>query len=111
MTDPHLIRIPINNPALDRAFTKAMRGKPMPPPGSAVPKTKAEFDAMVAEAERDLRPARIGRPRKGTRGAITRTRSIRAPEDLWARVEALAQTKGITANQATVLALEHLLAE
>jgi len=108
----HIIRVtPIKNPALDRALTKAMKGKDMPKPGSAIPKTKAEFDRMVREAEAPLRAAKRGRPRAGTRGPITRTRSIRAPAALWKRLDAIAKARGVSVNQAAVLALESLAGE
>ena len=109
MTDKHLTSTPLNNPAIDRAFTKALRGRNVPPLGGAIPKNKADFDRLVVSAERALRPAKRGRPAKGGRGTITRTRSIRAPHELWKQIEALAAARGVTVNQATVLALEHLL--
>ncbi len=109
MTDKNPTRTPLNNPALDRAFTKALRDLPIPPQGSGLPQSRADFERLVAQAERGLRPAKRGRPAKGGRGAVTRTRSIRAPDVLWTQIEALAAARGVTVNQATVLALERLL--
>ena len=79
------------------------------PAGSAIPKTKAEFARLVATAETELRPARQGRPPTGQRRASTRTRSIRAPVALWKRLDSVAKSKGVSANQAAVLAIRALL--
>ena len=82
----------------------------LPADHNAVPASQADFRRLVALAERDLAPAQRGRPANGVRGAITRTKSIRAPEALWSQVEGLAKRRGVSSNQAVVLALEALIA-
>ena len=109
MTDQGVRVTRINSPRLNKLFTEAMRGRPMPPPGSAIPKTRAEFDRMVAEAEADLLPTPRGRPTRGDSRAKTRSRSIRAPESLWVRLDAAAKARGLTANQVVVQVLEQLV--
>jgi hypothetical protein len=85
-------------PVMDACHSTALR----------LPKTKAEFETLVAMAERDLRPTRRGRPANGTRGPKTKTRSIRAPESLWLRLEVLAKRQGLTVNQVAVQAISSL---
>ena len=103
MKERTLRRTPIPKQAAITRHMDAYDGPPLRLPG-----TKAEFDALLAIAECDLRPARRGRPAQGQRGPVTRTRSIRAPDTLWRRLEALAKRRGVTVNQAAVQALEAL---
>lgn len=63
------------------------------PAHMTLPATKADFDRLVTLAESDLQPTKRGRPTGGVRGAATRTRSIRAPLNLWSRLDQLADAK------------------
>lgn len=105
MTEPHRTKTRIKvGPALESLMDAQVGQPPM-----ELPKTKADFDRLVAQAESDLTPAPRGRPAKGKSRAATLTRSIRAPVELWERLEHLARAKGVSVNQATVLALESLV--
>lgn len=106
MSDHIRRKTPINNPKLERALDKAgrERGRDV----KAVPASADDFAGMVAAAEADLVPTRRGRPPRGTRSKPTATRSIRAPADLWRRLDAMAKRRGVTGNQLAVMAMESI---
>jgi hypothetical protein len=100
MTEPHRTRKPIAvGPGL-AAIMDAHKGPPL-----RLPQTKADFDDLVAEAERDLKPVRRGRPKAGERRAPTSTHSLRLPDAVWKRLQAAAKRKHLSATAAAAIAL------
>lgn len=100
MTEPNRTRHPIKVGSGLATIMDAYKGPPL-----RLPQTKAEFDAMVVEAERDLKPVPRGRPKAGERRAPTSTHSLRLPDALWKRLQAAAKRKHLSATAAAALAL------
>ena len=100
MTEPNRISRPITvGPGL-AALMKAAG-----PRRARLPKTRAEFYALVDQAERDLKPVRRGRPKAGESRASTSTHSLRLPDTVWIRLQAAAKRRHLSPNAAAAMAL------
>lgn len=99
MTEPHLTRTPIR---VGPGLAKAMDASSHP---LQLPQSKAEFNALVAQAEAGLTPVKRGRPAKGERRAATETHSLRLPAEVWQRLTRAAKRRHLTTNAAAALAL------
>jgi hypothetical protein len=104
MTEPKRTKHPIR-PGKGLSALMDAASKPL-----RLPTTRADFARIADLAESDLKPTKRGRPARGDNGNQTRTRSIRAPLDVWSRLDQLADAKGISVNQIAVLALKSVLA-